>query len=98
MHKLDCPGEDHDVKLKKVKEMITHGNNTLQAKIQILEVLKSSQSTAESPESILKLKNETSSVKKSLHPGFVISFDNIDVQLKKMEHDIFCTKQGLSLG
>ena len=36
-----------------------------------------------SPESILKLKNEINSLKKSFHPGFVISFDNINVQLKR---------------
>lgn len=70
-----------------VKGTITDGNNILQAKVQTLEVLKSSQTSKSvcdtSSESILKLNNEISSLKKSFHPGFVVAFDNIDIELKR---------------
>ena len=87
LDKLDELGEDHDIKLKMVKETITDGNSILQAKVQMLEDLKSSQTSKSvhdtSSESILKLNNEVSSVKKSFHPGFVVAFDNIDIELKR---------------
>lgn len=85
--KLDQLGEDHDSKLKVVKETITHENKILKAKVQTLEVLKSSKTSKSEcdtiSESILKLSNEISKLKKSFHPGFVIAFDNIDIELRR---------------
>ena len=84
--KLDQLGEDHDIKLKMAKET-TDGNKALQTKVQLLEVRQSrqlSKSVCDTmTESTVKLKNEISSLKRSFHPGFVIAFDNIDIELKR---------------
>jgi hypothetical protein len=59
----------------------------MQAKVRTLEVLKSNNNANAtcntSSESILRLKNEIGDLKKSFHPGFVIAFDNIDIQCKR---------------
>ena len=70
------------------KDTITDGNIALQTKIQMLEVQKSRQSSKSVcadtiTEGIVKLNNEISNLKKSFHPGFVIAFDNIDIELKR---------------
>ena len=68
------------------KETITNENNALQAKVQLLEVQKSrplSKSVCDTTtKSTVKLSNEISSLKKSFHPGFVIAFDNIDIDIE----------------
>ena len=87
LRKLDLLGEDHDIKLKMAKETITDGNNALQTKVQMLEVQKCGQLSKSmcgtTTESSVKLKSEISSLKKSFNHGFVIAFDNIDIELKR---------------
>ena len=86
--KLDNLGENHDITLQKAQKTITHGNVIIQEKLKTLEVLKSSHTShvicpTNCAESILLAKNEINDMQQSSHPGFIIAFDNIDIQLQR---------------
>jgi len=84
--KLDSLGENHTFDLEKVQDKITHENTLVKEKSETLDVLKSnhaSQAVSYSSNftDILKAHSELQDIKKSSHPGYIIAFDNIDIQL-----------------
>ncbi|KAK3754574.1 hypothetical protein QZH41_017326, partial [Actinostola sp. cb2023] len=84
--KLDSLGENHTFNLEKVQDRITHENTLVKEKSETLDVLKSnhaSQAVSYSSNftDILKAHSELQDIKKSSHPGYIIAFDNIDIQL-----------------
>lgn len=90
MRTLDKLGENLDNYLIKTRERITKENaelNQLDEKIKSLNNLHathlSSASTCNCNQELTALRKQAFELKKSTHPGFVISFDNLDIQLQR---------------
>ena len=90
MRTLDTLGENHDSYLKQTRERITRENedlHLLKEKIKNLNDVHathlSSPSTCNCNEELSVLRKQAFDLEKSTHPGFVISFDNLDIQLQR---------------
>ena len=98
MATLDKLGENHDVDLAKAKERIFQDTNSLkQAQAIHSNVLSQHAShencTNECHEELISSTRKVNELKKTFHPGFVISFDNIDVQLQRKNMTIHSQNQ-----
>ena len=81
LKKLDALGRDHDAYLNKTKEGITKENNLLKkAKEKYDSVVNKHSTHVACSASCTK---EVDCAKKEVHPGFVVSFDNIDVHVQR---------------
>ena len=87
---LDTLGENHDSYLKQTRERITKENedlHLLKEKINSLNNVHSSHlssgSTCNCSGELSALRKQAFQLDKSSHPGFVISFDNLDIQLQR---------------
>lgn len=78
--KLDQLGENHDAVLIKSKDEITRDNKVLYTVAEKCNQL--SLIPGERKELSMALQ-EKSDLEKSVHPGFVISFDNIDIHVSR---------------
>ena len=78
MRTLDTLGENHDSYLKQTRERITKENEDLHL---LKEEIK--RSTCNCSEELSVLRKQAFELEKSTHPGFVISFDNLDIQLQR---------------
>ena len=90
MRTLDTLGENHDSYLKQTRERITKENedlHLLKEKINSLNNVHSSHlssvSTSNCSGELSALRKQAFELEKSSHPGFVISFDNLDIQLQR---------------
>ena len=88
MATLDKLGENHDVDLAKAKERICQDTSSLkQAQAIHSDVLSQHAShencTNACHKELISSTRKVNELKKTFHPGFVISFDNIDVQLQR---------------
>lgn len=87
---LDTLGENHDSYLIKTRERISKENaelHLLDEKIKSLNNLHathlSSALTCNCNQQLSALRKQAFELEKSTHPGFVISFDNLDIQLQR---------------
>jgi hypothetical protein len=78
--KLDHLGENHDAVLIKSKDQITHDNKVL---CTVAETCKQLSLTPGKRNELSMALQEKRDLKKSVHPGFVISFDNIDIHVSR---------------
>ena len=79
---MDKLGEDYDVKLKEAKEVITQQNKQIkEAEVKCKNLLQ--QNSKHLPHELKSAHQELHSLEVSAHPGFVTSFDNLDVSLKR---------------
>ena len=90
MRTLDTLGENHDSYLKDTRERITKENedlHLLKKEINSLSNVHSSHlssgSTCNCSEDLYVLRKQAFELEKSSHPGFVISFDDLDIQLQR---------------
>ena len=90
MRTLDTLCENHDSYLKQTRERITKENEDLHLLREEINSLSnvhsshlSSGSTCNCSEELSVLRKEAFELEKSSHPGFVISFDNLDIQLQR---------------
>ena len=88
LNKLDAIRKDHDANLTKTKERITKENNMLKnAKEKFNSVVNKHSAHATCSALCNKevdcVKREVRELKEACHPGFVISFDNIDVNVQR---------------
>ena len=90
MRTLDTLGENHDSYLKQTRERITKENedlHLLKEKINSLNKVHSSHlstvSTCNCSGELSALRKQAFKLEKSSHPGFVISFDNLDIHLQR---------------
>lgn len=90
MRILDTLGENHDSYLKQTRERITKENEDLHLLKEEIKTLTnvhashlSSGSTCNCSEELSVLREQAFELEKSSHPGFVISFDNLDIQLQR---------------
>ena len=81
LYTLDKLGGDHDALLLKARDTISQENSKA---IEIQEKHKNIQTcTAVCRQEQTKVRMEECEFKKAAHPGFVISFDNLDFQLQR---------------
>ena len=88
LNKPDALGKDHDACLTKTKERITKEHNMLKnAKAKFDSVVNKHSAHAACSALCNKevdcVKREVRELKEACHPGFVISFDNIDVHVQR---------------
>ena len=88
LKKLDALGKDHDAYLNKTKDGITKENNLLQkAKEKYDSVVNKHSAHVACSASCTKevdcAKKKVQDLKKACHPGFVVSFDNIDIRVQR---------------
>lgn len=90
MRTLDTLGENHDSYVKDTRERITKENEDLHLLKEEINSLSnvhsshlSSGSTCNCSEELSVLRKQAFELEKSSHPGFVISFDNLDIQLQR---------------
>ena len=88
MATLDKLGENHDLDLTKAKERICQDTNSLKQAQAIHSNFLSQHASHENctkacHEELISSGRKVYELKKTFHPGFVISFDNIDIQLQR---------------
>lgn len=84
LQKLDNLGEDHDMKLQLAKKTTSEQNVTKKLLLDKREKALSVQvDTDQGSQNTAELNKEMKEQQSSSHPGYVISFDNIDLQLKR---------------
>ena len=90
MRTLDTLGENHDSYLKQTRERITKENEDLHLLKETIKNLNdvhttclASASTCNCNGELSVLRKQAFDLEKSTHPGFVISFDNLDIQLQR---------------
>ena len=86
--KLDCLGKDHSLGLEKAKERITKDSFLQNEKQHELKTLKVDHATHVActdscRERISTAEQELKDIMKSCHPGFIVAFDNIDIELHR---------------
>ena len=87
LKKLDAFGKDHDAYLNKTKDGITKENNLLKkAKEKYDSVVNNHSAYVACSASCTKevdcAKKEVQDLTEACHPGFVVSFDNIDIHVQ----------------
>ena len=85
---LDKLGQNHDLDMVKSKEKICQQMNTLKKAQAIHDDLLSKHAshrncTSTCLEELASSRREVYELKKASHPGFVISFDNLDIQVQR---------------
>ena len=103
LRKLDELGENHDAELVQAKQQISNQNtdlNRAQEKCNAALLKHSSHThcSSECRDEIQSARREKYELKKAAHPGFVISFDNLDIHLERKNNDNGVTEPRLSLG
>ena len=93
LKKLDTLGKDHDAHLTETKQRITDENNIIMDAKEKCDSVANKHSThaacsASFQEEVDAIRKEVNELKKACHPGFVISFDNIDVHVQRRTHKI----------
>ena len=88
LKKLDTLGKDHDAHLTETKQRITKENNILMDAKEKCDSVANKHSThaacsGSCQEEVDAVGKEVNELKKACHPGFVISFDNIDVHVQR---------------
>jgi len=86
--KLDCLSENHTFDLENIKERITKESMLVKEKQHDFDTLVATHAThiscsSNCIQSIAQARSELQDVKKLCHPGFIIAFDNIDIQLQR---------------
>ena len=88
LKKLDTLGADHDVHLTQTKQRITKENEFLKNAKERCDSVVNKHSTHAACSALCKkevdsVMMEVCELKKASHPGFVISFDNIDIHVQR---------------
>jgi hypothetical protein len=83
LEKLDSLGSNHAIHLTNVKKTITEENLNLKVLIDEKERLFQEAQKNSNLNDLRKKSDDISKLKKSCHPGFVVSFDNIDIHQQR---------------
>ena len=88
LKKRDALGKDHDAHLTKTKERITKEHNMLKNDKEKFDSVVNKHSAHAACSALCNkevdcVKREVQELKEAGHPGFVISFDNIDVHVQR---------------
>lgn len=88
LEKLDSLGDDHDIDMRNAKKAITDENLKMKVlrdekeRVFARQQLQQQQQQSDCVD-IGGISDEISKLNKSCHPGFVVSFDNVDIHQKR---------------